>query len=256
MDEFLSSAALNPNSIGPTLPPVQPFQFPTGPTGSTGATGNTGPTGSTGLTGATGSTGPTGSTGLTGETGSTGPTGSTGFTGATGFTGVTGPTGITGPTGPTAPTLFFTPLAPVPQPISLQPNTNNVLIMEILVPIENQNDRVLLNATIGTDLQVHTQFDADRNFTVDSITYQLFRNNVLLTDTSLSGSYEVGFNVNMAYSFNSSFTWIDSPGDPVIPADPVPYRIVANIGDLSNTITSAQVKNRGFSAIKSPGDPI
>ncbi|KZD29424.1 exosporium leader peptide-containing protein [Bacillus cereus] len=33
MDEFLSSAALNPGSIGPTLPPMQPFQFPTGPTG-------------------------------------------------------------------------------------------------------------------------------------------------------------------------------------------------------------------------------
>ncbi|WP_277930142.1 MULTISPECIES: exosporium leader peptide-containing protein [Bacillus cereus group] len=25
MDEFLSSAALNPDSIGPTLPPMQPF---------------------------------------------------------------------------------------------------------------------------------------------------------------------------------------------------------------------------------------
>ena len=33
MDEFLS--LLNPGSIGPTLPTVQPFQFPTGPTGST-----------------------------------------------------------------------------------------------------------------------------------------------------------------------------------------------------------------------------
>ncbi|PFI39056.1 hypothetical protein COI73_30800 [Bacillus cereus] len=30
MDEFLSFAALNPVSIGPTLPP---FQFPTGSTG-------------------------------------------------------------------------------------------------------------------------------------------------------------------------------------------------------------------------------
>ncbi|KMQ25413.1 exosporium leader peptide, partial [Bacillus cereus] len=29
MDEFLSFAALNPGSIGPTLPTVQPFQFPT-----------------------------------------------------------------------------------------------------------------------------------------------------------------------------------------------------------------------------------
>ncbi|MFD5263316.1 exosporium leader peptide-containing protein [Bacillus wiedmannii] len=25
MDEFLSSAALNPGSVGPTLPPMQPF---------------------------------------------------------------------------------------------------------------------------------------------------------------------------------------------------------------------------------------
>ncbi|EJS54788.1 hypothetical protein CN327_17960 [Bacillus cereus] len=33
MDEFLSFAALNPVSIGPTLPPVPPFQFPTGSTG-------------------------------------------------------------------------------------------------------------------------------------------------------------------------------------------------------------------------------
>ncbi|KAA0769510.1 exosporium leader peptide-containing protein [Bacillus sp. AR2-1] len=72
MDEFLYFAALNPGSIGPTLPPVQPFQFPTGPTGSTGATGSTGPTGPTGSTGSTGSTGPTGSTGSTGSTGPTG----------------------------------------------------------------------------------------------------------------------------------------------------------------------------------------
>ncbi|TXR95141.1 exosporium leader peptide, partial [Bacillus sp. SH7-1] len=33
MDEFLSSAAFNPDLIGPTLPPIQPFQLPTGPTG-------------------------------------------------------------------------------------------------------------------------------------------------------------------------------------------------------------------------------
>ena len=71
MDEFLSSAALNPGSIGPTLPPMQPFQFPTGPTGTTGATGETGPTGNTGPTGFTGPTGNTGPTGLTGPTGGT-----------------------------------------------------------------------------------------------------------------------------------------------------------------------------------------
>ncbi|PFV85114.1 hypothetical protein COL05_04070 [Bacillus sp. AFS059628] len=57
MNEFLSSAALNPGSIGPTLLPMQPFQFPTGPTGSTGPIG---PTGSTRFTGVTGPTGPTG----------------------------------------------------------------------------------------------------------------------------------------------------------------------------------------------------
>ncbi|MFB5542533.1 exosporium leader peptide-containing protein [Bacillus cereus] len=44
MDEFLSSAALNPGSVGPTLPPMQPFQFRTGPTGSTGAKGAIGNT--------------------------------------------------------------------------------------------------------------------------------------------------------------------------------------------------------------------
>ncbi|MGG5762818.1 MULTISPECIES: exosporium leader peptide-containing protein [Bacillus cereus group] len=30
------SLAFNPDLIGPTLPPIQPFQFPTGPTGATG----------------------------------------------------------------------------------------------------------------------------------------------------------------------------------------------------------------------------
>ncbi|MGS2751276.1 exosporium leader peptide-containing protein, partial [Bacillus zanthoxyli] len=42
MDEFSSSAAINPNLVGPTLPPVPPFTLPTGPTGSTGLTGPTG----------------------------------------------------------------------------------------------------------------------------------------------------------------------------------------------------------------------
>ncbi|PFV83497.1 hypothetical protein COL05_08765 [Bacillus sp. AFS059628] len=39
MDELLSSAALKPSSIGPTLPPMQPFQFPNSITGPTGPTG-------------------------------------------------------------------------------------------------------------------------------------------------------------------------------------------------------------------------
>ncbi|PFV83508.1 hypothetical protein COL05_08760 [Bacillus sp. AFS059628] len=60
----------------------------------------------------------------------------------------------------------------------------------------------------------------------------------------------------MAYSFNSTFTWVDLPTDPIIPGNPIPYRIVVNIGDLSNTITSAQVGNRGFSAVRYPTDPV
>ncbi|PFX62293.1 hypothetical protein COL35_29720 [Bacillus toyonensis] len=35
-DEYLSASALDPNLIGPTLPPIPPFTFLTGPTGSTG----------------------------------------------------------------------------------------------------------------------------------------------------------------------------------------------------------------------------
>lgn len=211
MDEFLSSAALNPGSIGPTLPPIQPFQFPTRATGATG---------------------------------STGPTGSTGFT---------GPTGDTGPTGPS---LSFTPLAPEPDSIDLPPNTNNFLIMEIFVPIENTSDRVLLNATIGTDISVHIGADQDSFFNIDNITYQLFRDDMLLTETFVSGNYAVGSDGDFLYPFNSTFTWVDSPGDPIAPPDPVHYRIIANVGNLSDTITSAQVGNRGFSAVKYPPDPV
>ncbi|MES5893303.1 collagen-like exosporium glycoprotein BetA [Bacillus cereus group sp. RP43] len=59
---ILHGPALEPNLIGPTLPPIPPFTFPTGPTGVTGLTGIgiTGPTGATGI----GITGPTGATGL------------------------------------------------------------------------------------------------------------------------------------------------------------------------------------------------
>ncbi|WP_162617033.1 exosporium leader peptide-containing protein, partial [Bacillus mycoides] len=42
---ILQANALNPNLIGPTLPPIPPFTLPTGPTGGTGPTGVTGPTG-------------------------------------------------------------------------------------------------------------------------------------------------------------------------------------------------------------------
>ncbi|MED0876462.1 exosporium leader peptide-containing protein [Bacillus mobilis] len=95
-DGFISAGALDPNVVGPTLPPIPSFTFPTGPTGATGPTGSTGVTGPTGPTGLPGITGPTGDTGVTGATG---PTGDTGVTGATGPTGDTGATGATGPTG-------------------------------------------------------------------------------------------------------------------------------------------------------------
>ncbi|PEX91995.1 hypothetical protein CN465_23615, partial [Bacillus cereus] len=33
LDEWLGAAVLDPNLIGPTLPPIPSFTFPTGPTG-------------------------------------------------------------------------------------------------------------------------------------------------------------------------------------------------------------------------------
>lgn len=47
---ILHGTALEPNLIGPTLPPIPPFTFPNGPTGITGPTGATGFTG-IGITG-------------------------------------------------------------------------------------------------------------------------------------------------------------------------------------------------------------
>ncbi|PGM95677.1 exosporium leader peptide-containing protein [Bacillus cereus] len=38
--EILQGAALDPSSIGPTLPPTPTFTIPTGPTGDAGPTGN------------------------------------------------------------------------------------------------------------------------------------------------------------------------------------------------------------------------
>ncbi|PEJ12120.1 exosporium leader peptide-containing protein, partial [Bacillus toyonensis] len=35
-NEIFQANALNPNLIGPTLPPIPPFTLPTGPTGGTG----------------------------------------------------------------------------------------------------------------------------------------------------------------------------------------------------------------------------
>lgn len=176
-----------------------------------------------------------------------------GLPGSTRHTGETGHTGITGLTGIAGPTLFFTPLAPEPDSIDLPLNTDNVLIMEVLFPIEKAVVRVLLNATIGTDILVHIGANQDTFFNVDAITYQLFRDNVLLTETFVSGNYETGSNGDIQYTFNSTFTWIDTPPDPI---DPIHYRIVANIGNYSETVTSAQVRNRGFSAIRAPGNPI
>ncbi|PGU70411.1 exosporium leader peptide-containing protein, partial [Bacillus cereus] len=51
---FISAGALDPDLVGPTLPP---FTLPTVPTGDTGPTGDIGPTGPTGDTGPTGPTG-------------------------------------------------------------------------------------------------------------------------------------------------------------------------------------------------------
>ncbi|PHC91157.1 hypothetical protein COF44_32055 [Bacillus toyonensis] len=180
----------------------------------------------------------------------------TGPTGSTGATGATGPTGNTGPTGPTGPTLFSTPLAPEPESIELPTNTTNFLIMEVFVPIENTGNKVLLNATIGTDILVHIGADQDNFFSLDTITYQLLRDNMLLTETFVSGNYATGSNGDFLYPFNSTFTWIDTPPDPITPGDPVHYRIVANIGDFSETVSSVQVGNRGFSAVRYPPDPI
>nr|WP_257208170.1 hypothetical protein [Bacillus toyonensis] len=128
--------------------------------------------------------------------------------------------------------------------------------MEVFVPIEKAGDQVLLNATIGTELHIQTGSTGASSFNADAINYQLFRDNLLLANTLVSGNYEVGNDINMLYPFNSTFTWIDLPGDPIVPPNPVHYQIVANIGNLSGTIISAQVRNRGFSALKFPGDPI
>lgn len=128
--------------------------------------------------------------------------------------------------------------------------------METFVPIENISDRVLLNATIGTDILVNVGVYQDNFFNVDAISYQLFRDNMLLTETFVSGNYAVGSTGSFHYPFNSTFTWVDTPGDPVTPPDPIHYRVIADVGNLSETITSAQVGNRGFSAIKHPGDAV
>ncbi|WP_262984118.1 exosporium leader peptide-containing protein [Bacillus thuringiensis] len=207
--------------IGPTLPSIPTFTLPTGPTGPTGATG---------------------------------PAGGTGISGPTGSTGVTGAMGITGPTGPTGSLLFFTPLARIPDPINLPANTDNVQIMEVFVKVQGENDFVHLNATIGTEIDIDTESNDSAIFIVDKITYQLFREDVLLAESVVSADYKVNL-VNPLYTFNSTFTWVDLPTDPVLPVDPICYHIVANIGNFEEVI-SAQVRNRGFTAVVLPTDPI
>ncbi|WMS84143.1 exosporium leader peptide-containing protein [Bacillus wiedmannii] len=127
MDDFLSSASINPNLVGPTLPPIPPFTLPTGTTGPTGVTGSTGDTGPTGVTGPTGDTGPTGVTGPTGDTGPTGVTGPTGDTGPTGFNRVT--VGINVTPLPTLSTLdLLVPLSQLTITIDVPGNTVRFIV--------------------------------------------------------------------------------------------------------------------------------
>ncbi|MBO1579985.1 hypothetical protein [Bacillus sp. XF8] len=166
------------------------------------------------------------------------------------------------PTIVTTPQLFFTPLPPNPPPIPLPENTSNITIMEFLVParVVAERPRVQLDATIGTEILAFPGDDAF--FSVNDITYQLFRDNTLLTDTLVSGNYRIAGEEDL-YTFNSTFTWVDTllptdpvlPGDPILPPDPIRYRVVANVGDYFH-VTRAQVRNRGFLGVLHPPDPI
>ncbi|MDZ5609293.1 hypothetical protein U2I54_20055 [Bacillus pseudomycoides] len=170
------------------------------------------------------------------------------------------------PTPVTTPQLFFTPLPPNPPTIALPENTSNITIMEFLVParVVAERPRAQLDATISTELSVDTGNGNGGSidfFDVDNITYQLFRNNTLLTDTVVSGNYQIGSGDNRFFTFNSTFTWVDHPIDPIAPidpihpTDPVRYRIVANVGNYSEGV-SAEVRNRGFVGVLYPNDPV
>ncbi|MBC6973037.1 hypothetical protein H9I32_11805 [Bacillus sp. Xin] len=160
--------------------------------------------------------------------------------------------------------LFFTPLPPNPPPIPLPENTSNITIMELRVPaqavarVARQRPQVKLDATIATEILAFPGDDAF--FSVNDITYQLFRNDVLLTDTLVSGNYRIAGEEDL-YTFNSTFTWVDLPPDPILPPnpilpiDPIRYRIVANVGDYFH-VTRAQVRNRGFTGVIHPTGPI
>ncbi|MBC6972971.1 hypothetical protein H9I32_11435 [Bacillus sp. Xin] len=168
----------------------------------------------------------------------------------------------------TTPQLFFTPLPPNPPTIALPENTSNITIMEFLVParVVAERPRVQLDATMSTEIFVDTGNGNGGSidfFDVDNITYQLFRNNTLLTDTIVSGNYQIGSGDNTFFTFNSTFTWVDTlhptgpilPPDPILPVDPICYRIVANVGNYSEGV-SAEVRNRGFIGVVYPPDPI
>ncbi|WP_257130195.1 hypothetical protein [Bacillus pseudomycoides] len=165
------------------------------------------------------------------------------------------------PTPVATPRLFFTPLPPNPDPIELPENTNNITIMEFLVPaqaVAGGTARVQLDSTISTEVFFEAEVDIFLN--IQDIAYQLFRNDVLLTDTIVSGNYltAADMELNTLYTFNSTFTWVDTlfPTDPIFPTDPVRYRIVANVGEYGGGAFGAQVRNRGFVGVVYPTDPI
>ncbi|WP_255291932.1 hypothetical protein [Bacillus pseudomycoides] len=89
---------------------------------------------------------------------------------------------------------------------------------------------------------------------MNAITYQLFRNNTLLTDTLVSGNYGITGEQTL-YTFNSTFTWVDVPPVSIVPTDPIHYRIVANTGNYFHVV-NAQVRNRGFTGVIFPPVPI
>ncbi|MEN1934959.1 hypothetical protein AAIE21_04940 [Paenibacillus sp. 102] len=161
--------------------------------------------------------------------------------------------------------LFFTPLPPNPPPIPLPDDTSNITIMEFVIPAQALARLAAERPSVGLDATMSTEVILDPlegfSLNLDAITYQLFRNNTLLTDTLVSGRYQTGFGFNNLYTFNSTFTWVDLPvdpifpGDPIFPTDPIRYRVVANIGSLGGVL-SAQVRNRGFKGVLLPTDPV
>ncbi|PEJ31586.1 hypothetical protein [Bacillus pseudomycoides] len=144
----------------------------------------------------------------------------------------------------------------VPGSVSVPENASNITIMELRVPTEavaGQRARVQLDATIGTEIFAVPGDEV--TFSVDAITYQLFRNDVPLTDILVSGNYRTNTGDETLYTFNFTFSWVDLSGDTVFPPDPIHYRIVANVGDYFH-VARAQVRNREFVGVVHPVDPI